>query len=325
MVDRLSLWCVAASAWLCVGLVRGQSLDDLRRELRRNLSDVHFAQSMVGLVLVSDELELSGANYSIDDAVGTELGVYALPFHTSKALWGEGEPRLYLEGTLGWAQARQSTADLYSGQLPGLETRVNTRWRTYGALFGVGLELPLAESLTLTPLVDAGLARVENDARYGGPGAAVTAALVDGIAFNWDALAASYGAGLRVDWQTHLSPRHRLAVVGRYDLRWTETVQEDDAAQDFAARAQLLTLRADLTGPTTIRAFEHNVEWQLNTAFRAFPEQDLFGVDEYVQIGASLLFHTGELIPRATGFAVGASGMFAHDFTGWTAGVRLLF
>jgi hypothetical protein len=302
-----------------------QTIESLRDELRQNLRDIHFAQSMVGLVLLSDELELSGARYSFDDPEDTDITVYALPFHARKEPWGEDRPKLHIEGTIGWAEARQSVADAYGGQLPGLETALSTKWRTYGALVGGGLEFPIAKDLGVTPLLDLGLARVENRTRYAGPGAATTAALADGIAFNWDAIAFTYGGAVRVDWHRQLGPRHKLEVVSRYDVRWTETVTEDDVAQDFVARSQLITLHGDVTGPLGINMFEQPVDWQLGAAYRAFPENDLFGVNQYVQFSGSLLFRTGERLPYGNGFALSGAVMLGEDFHGWTLGFRLLF
>jgi hypothetical protein len=45
-----------------------------------------------------------------------------------------------------------------------------------------------------------------------------------------------------------------------------------------------------------------------------------------VQLGASLLIHTGEKgLPGTSGFALGAAVILGDDLTGWTLGCRLLF
>lgn len=171
----------------------------------------------------------------------------ALPFHRELIPFGKSAPRLSLEGTLGFAEARQRIDDLYGGSLQGDETSVASRWRTYGALVGLGLEFRVTDEVTLAPTLDVGMA-------------------------------------------------HRLEVVGRYDVRWTETIAEDDPAQDFVARAQLVTLHGDL-----------------------------FDVDHYVQIGAGLLVPTADALPIGNGFAIGAAFMLGEDLIGWTVGGRLLF
>lgn len=306
--------------------LQAQDLATFRNRLRDDLSATNFAQSLLGLVVFADELELGSATYQIDDESSTDVKTYGLPFHATSDLWGGERPRLYVEGAIGYAEARQGSSDAYSGQLPGLETSIDTKWRTYGALLGVGLQFRPLDDLTIAPILHLALSRLENETRYGGPGAAVTAALTDGIAFNWEAWTVGYGGAVRADWQRRLGERHRLEVVGRYDLRWTDTFAADDAAQEFLARSQLLTARADLIGPAGFDLFEKPVEWQLTSAYRAFLEGDLFGVDAYAQVGASLLVSTGDKsIPGTSGFALGGSFLFGEDLTGWEFGVRILF
>jgi hypothetical protein len=301
-----------------------QALAEARAQLREDLRAIHFAQSLLGLVLLSDELELTGARYKIDDDDGTTLWAMGLPFYQSSAPFGGG-PKLLLEGALGFAEARQHTDDLFGGTSPGNATSLGTRWRTYGVLGGAGLEFPLATELTAASLLDVGLAHIENDTHYGGPGAAAVAALADGIAFNWDALAATYGVAGRLDWRHAIDPQRSLELVGRYDVRWTETVVEDDEAQDFVARSQLVTLHGEYTAPTGLALHGQPVQWQASAAFRAFPEGDLFGVDHYVQFGGALLLPTGDALPLGSGVAFSAAVMLGEDVFGWTIGGRLMF
>jgi hypothetical protein len=314
--------CVAAAT---AALVKAQTLGELRAQLRSDLRDIQFAKSLIGLVLLTDELELSGASYSFDDESNTDLTVFALPFHSVETPWGRGNPRLHIEGTLGFGEAQQSAADLFRGALPGLEAGVASKWRSYGGLLGAGIEWPVAKDFSITPLVDIGLSRIENHTKYSGPGAAFAAGIADGIAFNWDAIAVNYGGAIRTDWRHQLTPKLVLQMTGRYDVRWTEMIEVDDAAQEFATRAQLVTLRGDVTGPTGVHWLGQSVDWQAGLAYRMFPEGSLFGVDEYLQVGGSLLFHTGDRMPVGKGFAIGGALMHGEDFRGWTVGLRVLF
>ena len=62
----------------------GQDLQTVRDELSRALSDVHFASGFASLILLSDEFELSTANYEIDTDFDSELSVIAFPFATTR-------------------------------------------------------------------------------------------------------------------------------------------------------------------------------------------------------------------------------------------------
>jgi hypothetical protein len=323
-----SVACAPFAALALLGLAAAapaQTLEELRQQLRDDLRDTHFAQGLAGLVLSTHELELTGARYRIDDEADTEVTVFTLPFHTSVAAWAGHPARLHLEGALGYAEAEQSVDDLFAGTAPGLETSVDTRWRTYGGLLGVGLQWPVGGGVTLTPVLDLSIARLENEADFGGPGAPVLGPLADGIVFNWEAMTFAWGGGGRVDWQRALGERHRLELVARYDVRRTESFDEDDPAQAFASRQQFATLRGDVLGPLGIDAFGYPLGWQLTAAWRQFLEGDLFDVESFAELGAALCLDTGDGLPLAEGFALTATAIVGEDVSGWSFGMRVLF
>lgn len=302
-----------------------QSVQESRSELRARLSEIHFAKSLIGLVLAADELELGGARYDLDDPNDTDLTTLTLPGHTTVTAFGEDAPALYLEGVVGYARADQTVADFYGGNRPGLETAVDSEWTTVGGLGGVGLEFSLTDELTLTPLASVGLTHIENEASYSGPGAAATQPVADGIAYNWDGLAVLWGGGLRADWIRPLGDEHQLEVIGRYDVRQVEMVDDDDDAQDFESTSQVLTLRADVTGPTGAELFTHPLAWRIFGAYRNLLEGDLFGTDQYVEVGGGLSLDTGDDLPLVGGLTLTGAVIVGDGVFGWSAGVGVVF
>jgi hypothetical protein len=302
-----------------------QTLGDLREQLRENLRQAHFASALVGMVMLADDLELSGAHYRLDDSSSTEIDTFVLPFRKVTRPWGQEAPGLYFEGAAGVARADESTADVYGGLLPQLATSVRTEWRSIGGLVGAGLDLEPVEGLHVAPILDVGLSWLQNRTDYGGPGAAVTAALADGIAFNWDALAFVYGGAVRVDWQADLGGGHRLECAGRYDLRWTDTVQTDDPAQDFAELIQVATARADVTGPLGWELLGATLGWRATVSYRRFLAGDIFGVEDYVQVGGGVEFATGDSLPVGSGFTITSAAILGDGLAGWSLGVGMMF
>lgn len=321
---RSSLPAVAPVLLFVAGPCPGQDLNALRQQLRDDLSQAHFAKSLTGLVLLSDELEIGGAHYRIDDAFDTRLSAVALPFHTTLTPWGDNAQNLYLEGVLGYARASQRSADIYSGTIPALATSVDTDWSTYGGLLGIGSAFEIGEGLTFAPIAHLGAARIENDTDFGGPGGTVTAALADGIAFNWDAVVAIGGGAGRVDWIRPLGD-YELTLVGRYDLRWTGTIREDDPAQDFSTRSQLATVRGDIGGPSGMTMFGRALSWGATASYRRFFGGDLYGVEDIVQLGASFEIDMGEEMPVGHGLSWSASAFVGEDLTGWAIGFGVTF
>lgn len=303
------------------GVARGQELGPIQEELRRSLSENHFAASFAGLILLSDELELSTARFDFDNDVDTELFSLALPFHSTLRPWGDEGPDLYVEGVVGYARAEEHADDLYSGTLPGMETAVDATWTTYGGLIGAGPEFVLREGLTLATILNVGLARIESDADYSGPGAAFSAALLDGIAFNWDGLALSGGGAARFDWTRPLGGSRELELIGRYDLRWTKTVDTDDSAQRFSSRMQLATLRGDLTGGTGLSPFGLPLGWRTLAGYRRFVEGSLFGAQDLVELGGSLELDVGARLALVQRLSLNVAVFFGEDVRGLSLGI----
>lgn len=312
----------AALAALAAG-AHAQTLDDLRDQLRDDLRSVHFAKSFSTLITLSDELELSGAHYTIDNDSDTELTSLSIPYRRTLRPWGEDSHGLYVEAAIGYARASEDTDDIYGGDLPGFETRVEADWTTFGGLAGVGIEFEPKPGLKLTPILNIGLAKLENDSDYSGPGAAITELLADGIAFNWEALVASLGVAGRAQWDHNLSEKHTLTLLGRYDARWSETIQDDDPAQDFSATSQLVTLRADVTGPTGLTVHGGPLTWRATVGYRHFLEGDLFGADNYVQIGGGI--ELSETPPIGKTLSLTAGYIIGPDIEGYSLGLGLSF
>ncbi len=320
---RLTIPAAVVATLALAGDGRAQSLEDLRRSLSERLRRAHFASSFTGLVMLSDELELSTARYEIDDAYETELSAIALPFHTTFHPWGEGATGLYVEGVVGYAKEEQRAADLYGGGLPGLETVVDSKSTTYGGLLGLGPEFDLGDGLTIAPIVNAGLSRIENEAGYAGPGAEVSALLLDGIGLNWDGWIVTGGGATRADWLLPLGESLELELVGRYDLRWTRTIESDDGAQEFSTRMQVATLRADVVGPTGLSLFDGALGWRVTTGYRHFLEGELGGAKDLVQLGGSLELDTGENLPVGSLVSVSFAMVWGKNLTGVSVGAGI--
>lgn len=316
-----------AACCLCVlasPSAHAQTLNDLRNQLSGDLENTHFAKSFVGMVNASNELELSGATFKIDNETDTDLLVLSLPFQTNVPfIQDAAASSFYIEGALGYAKAEDSIRDLFQGAFPAAATSVNAQWTTYSALGGVGLTYDITDRLTFTPIINAGIANIRSDADFGGPGAALTAALTDGIAFNWDAWVVSYGVAGRADYTTPITDDITFEFITRYDIRWSETVSTDNAAQDFATTSQILTLRGDLTGPTHLRLAGRAIDWRTTLGYRNMVEGDLYGSHHLVQIGGGL--EMSDDLPLGSTLSLTAAVFIGGDITGWTAGLTIGF
>ncbi|MEQ9461656.1 MAG: hypothetical protein RIG82_11965 [Phycisphaeraceae bacterium] len=301
----------------------GQTLAQIRQQLSDDLAATDFATTFNGLILLSDELELTGTRLSIDDDADTRISAFSIPFSRSFTIFGEDAPHLYTEAAIGYASARQRFPDIYNGTLPAIATGVETTWSTLGIIVGAGPEFEILPDLKLALIANANLAYLQNDTTYSGPGRAVTAAITDGIAFNWDAVTAGLGVAPKLDYQRPLPNDLHLRLRTRYDLRFTDTLNSDDPAQDVTNRIQLLTLRADLTGPTGVELLGQPLRWRTFAGYRNFLEGQLFGVTNYAQLGAGLELR--EILPFDAGLSLTAAYIIGDNAEGYALGFGLAF
>jgi len=321
---------LALVLWLCgLGETFGQTLDDVRDQLRQSLGDVQFAASFAGLIAFSDELELSGARYELDDGDGnlsdTKLSTLALPFRKRFHPWGDAVTSIYAEGVVGYASTDRQANDLYSGAIPAAQTSVDSDSKTYGGLLGVGPEFRVIKGVRVASILNVGVAYIENDADYGGPGAQLSSQLLDGLAFNWDAWTVSGGGALRADWLQALGRGCELEVVCRYDLRWTQTFATDDEAQEFSSRLQLITLRADVVGPTGLTPFERMLYWRVLSGYRHFFEGGLSNVHDMVLLGGGIEYDIAGILPLGSRVSVRGGVIVGDKISGYTVGAGLSF
>ena len=313
-------------ATLLAGRLPAQTLEDVRNAIRNNLSTANYPHFVIGLIDLAEENELSGANYEIGSDPELDVSTLILPIGGRVPL-GESTTKLYWETYLGYLDGEAELRNLF-GNTPGLEdTAADSEWQAFSALGGLGLEFPVAERLTLTPLLNASISRVENNASYSGNGAGVAELLLDGILFNWNATFVGYGAGIRSDWKQPLGNDYDLELILRYDFMRLETTTSTDRAQDFSENSQRAVARLDFTGPTGIDAFGSPLRWRTKLAYRRFLSAagEAIGFDDFIEVGAGLEFSVLEKVPLLSQLSLSGSVIYGDNVRGWSFGVGVKF
>lgn len=307
------------------GSALSQTLDELRESLRESLHDAQTAGSLAGLIVMADEFELSGARYWIDNDFDTELTSLALPYRNSFQPWAAPWPGIYLEGVLGYAKASDKTDDIYSGQAPALATAVDSKLTTYSVLLGLGPQWQIWEGFSVALIANGGAAWMESDARYGGPGAAFSALLLNGLIFNWDGYTVSGGGAVRLDYIRLLGKAYKMEIATRFDARWTQSAGADDPALEFTSRADFFTLRGDIVGPTGLQISGQPLTWRSTAGCRVFVEGDMYDISAMGMIGGALELDTDNTLPLGPTVSLSAGFMFGDRVLGYTLGLGLSF
>ena len=305
-------------------LALAQTLEDARERLSDQLRSIEFAESLTGLVDLSDSMALNGGRFSLDDGLDTKIRALVFPFRAVLTGPAGLRPGLYVEGAVGYARATQRVDDIFQGILPGFETSVESTTSTWGGLAGIGARFRLRDGLTFTPALDFGAAHLQNRSELDGPLAEELAALLDGIAFNWDATVGLVALATQVDWTRTLGDDYEVRLQARHDTRRVFVVESDDRAQDFNSVHHLATLRADLEGPTPFQFFGLPVGWQTTAGYQHFFGLELFDGDGYGTLGAGLRLHTGKALPLKA-LIIQSSIQRGRNVTGFRVGVGARF
>ncbi|MEM9380805.1 MAG: hypothetical protein AAGB93_12705 [Planctomycetota bacterium] len=303
---------------------RAQSIQDLRNQLRSELTQDQFGGSIVTLILLSNELELSGINYELDDEVGTEINALVLPFNYTFRPFEDQRTGLYTEGVIGTSTMDQSGPDLFNGDAPGIETAFNTEWRTFGGLLGVGPERQLSEEVSVAAIGQLGLSYLENRAIYEGPGAELSSQLFDGLLFNWDAWAVTYGVAARLRWHRALGSGRSIEFTGRYDVRWTDAFEVEEEIHDFLTKSELTTFRLQYRALTGLRMGRYPIGWRTHAGISwvlASETADPFGL---IEVGGGLDLLTQRDLPYVDGLTAGGAVFLGDGVAGWTVGVGIV-
>jgi hypothetical protein len=306
-----------------------EKIAEIREQIQEDLSDSRFSQGFSELIIMTDEMELSGARYELDDSSenssNTKLKVIALPFHKQFSPWKDARTVIYTEGVIGHGKASDKTTDIYLGMHPGLETSVEDTWSTFGGLLGIGPEFIVNDELKLAFIINGGISYIKSDTDYSGPGADTSQKIFDKILFNWSGWTATWGGSIRFNWLHAIGRDYKFQLVGRYNIRWTDTIDSDNRIQEFTDRIQPITLRSDLVGPTGLTFFKRKLYWRALVGYRYFLEGSLFGASQTILLGGGLEYDISDIIPLANRLNTRFGVVLGDGISGYTIGIGLGF
>lgn len=302
----------------------GQTLEELRDELRDNLRSSSFSSLTATLADFAADGQLSLGTLHPDGS-GADWTLFALPWRRDLLL-GDELPPLRVEASLGYSLARFRYGDLWNGNLPGLETGLRTRFESVATDLGAGPVLALPQQFRLVPQVHVGAAHIENTAYYSGPGAPVTASVVDGLLFNWDQTNLTYGASGTLEYRGWHGDRGGWLPTLRYDVRRSVPVRVDDPALDVSTTEQWATARLVGTGLLDAAAPDGWL-WQLDVGYRRLlgDSAEPLGFEDFFEFGAGLRWPAPLGLAALDALTLHGAVQVGEDVRGWSLGVAVSF
>ena len=308
---------------------RGQSLEEIREELRRNASDAHIGDLVQGLTGFAALPGVSAANFKVNETLqgssATRMTKFVLPLaHDFDDVQVSGRP-LYGELTFGYLHSDQSV----DGFLEGSEgpTDVDSEFSAYSAVAGLGATFQLGTDTTIRPIVLAGYTYVDEQNRFSGPGKAAVDELTRGILFNLHGNVALLGAALQIEHQHDLP--HDIQFTGRlrYNQLHAETFAASDPVLETGSNYGVFTSFAQFDGPLGIELFGRKLRWIGFIANSSFPgnQSRSLGFDYFFEFGGGLEIVDEDVLRGIEGISLRGSALVGEDLNGWSVGMQIEF
>ncbi len=321
-----SLIFLILSTSLAGGGLPGQTIDDVRDEVREILRQEDYVRRVVALVDFSTEPTLSGARYEVDGEP-TTIDILKLPWRRD-LLDADDDVGLRLEAGVGWLRVDPGNLELFDASTPDLQTNVDSCIEAFSGTTSAGPIFRLSEEWNLVTVGRVAYAYLDSDASYSGPGAQLSQSIFDRLLFNWSVHTLSYGFGVELDHTTPLTEEITLQSRLRFDATWTETIKETDNAQKASVETQRGAIRADLVGPTGWRAFDAPLDYRVHGGYALFDNRTgtALGFQDVFEVGGGLEARAAawDLGPLSR-VSLGVSLLFGDDVWGYTFGGSIGF
>ena len=306
--DLTRALCIAWSLLAAAAPLRAQEVTDADLQKRANA-----ILTLMGFSLTPDVT--TGALSFSDQSTGD-------PYFRQTSISGGGRVSstvpLYLEGTLGYGRYDPTFA------AAGAQAAIPVKWDSLLATGGIGWDFPLAKELTLRPIFNFSLGRVESEGAVAG--ASASASGRDALEFLGNGQLNAFGVGgsLMLDYE-----RYRPGNEVDLELRYTYiNLQSFDSSQSVEghANAQTLSLWSRYRAPTGFMLLERPLRYVLEYAYTTFLG-DLKGVlfDDLHSFGAGLELDSSNYDVYVTRTRLLLRYKIGNNVTGWAVGLGFSF
>ena len=306
--DLTRALCIAWSLLAAAAPLRAQEVTDADLQKRANA-----ILTLMGFSLTPDVT--TGALSFSDQSTGD-------PYFRQTSISGGGRVSstvpLYLEGTLAYGRYDPTFA------AAGAQAAIPVKWDSLLATGGIGWDFPLAKELTLRPIFNFSLGRVESEGAVAG--ASASASSRDALEFLGNGQLNAFGVGgsLMLDYE-----RYRPGNEVDLELRYTYiNLQSFDSSQSVEghANAQTLSLWSRYRAPTGFMLLERPLRYVLEYAYTTFLG-DLKGVlfDDLHSFGAGLELDSSNYDVYVTRTRLLLRYKIGNNVTGWAVGLGFSF
>ncbi|MDZ5648615.1 hypothetical protein [Nitrospirillum sp. BR 11828] len=299
----------------------------IRDAVRQQLKAEDIGHGFETLGVFGGTPDASAARYSSNEIT---LHGYKLPItHSFRDKDDTDGVAPYLEVTLGYESAWQDTA-LATGSTPadaGADTgQVKQSFKSYSALGGFGLDIPVGPSTTIRPVALGGYTRIRGSGEFSGADADLLRESTGGILTSMRIDSFLAGGGVEVLHDRALPDDLRLHLMGRFSEFADIPNRVSDPSLETTGSFGFATVNAQLDGPLG-HLFAEDLRWiafgRGNVLIGA--QQAFLGFDKFLEVGGGLEVVTPHLGYGVEGVTLRGSAIVGNGVRGWTVGLGLAF
>lgn len=297
-------------------------IDEFRKLLSELLQQGDFANFLAGVLNVTISPDIAAANYDVtnDDGDDRQMSTFKIPLGTVFDLPKPGW-KLVLSGNLGYLHAKDEVTAILPDY--NVDTNFDIKWTAYTAQGGLGLKVPITESVYVYPHAAVAYSYLKNDADY--PNSRLKqllAPLFEGIITDFDVQSMTYSAALGLGYKDALGPVG-LHLRGMYTYAYTDSFDQTNEVQSITEDTQTLVVRLETNGPTGLDIAGHGVRWLGLAGYTTFfgPNRDTLGFTYIAEVGAGFDINISTANVFLERIGLKGSYLFGDDMTGWQIGI----
>ncbi|WP_145734988.1 hypothetical protein [Nitrospirillum pindoramense] len=320
-------WTVVAGGMLLAPMARAQTAatdpQAIRDAVRQQLKAEDIGHGFETLGVFGGTPDASAARYDSDKIT---LHGYKLPItHSFRDKDDTDGVAPYLEVTLGYENAWQETA-LATGDTPSDAGQVKQSYKSYSALGGFGLDIPVGPSTTIRPVALGGYTRIRGSGEFSGADADLLRESTGGILTSMRIDSFLAGGGVEVQHDRALPDDLRLHLMGRFSEFADIPNRVSDPSLETTGSFGFATVNAQLDGPLG-HLFADDLRWiafsRGNILIGA--QQAFLGFDKFLEVGGGLEVVTPHIGYGVEGVTLRGSAIVGNGVRGWTVGLGLAF
>jgi len=202
---------------------------------------------------------------------------------------------------------------------------ISSEWSAYSLTGGVLARLRLGNGFTLAPALDAGVARLDNEAGYAGV-ATILQPSLDGVLFNWRSNAWLVTPSAELAW-TRQEGARRTGIRGHVAWSWISSFDESDPVLEFRETAGAYAIRAEHAAPTGMKVLQRPMDWVLFGGLAGFlgANRDALGFTSVAELGVGVEAPLSTRAEKTKRLRLGVSYLSGPDVKGWSVGLGLRY